>query len=440
MHLPLPSRRDWLALSAGGLAAPWFARLAHAAAGPPRERSCILLWMAGGPSQMDTFDLKPGHKNGGPFKEISTAVPGIKISEHLPGVARQMKNLAVIRSMTTAEGDHARATHLVHTGHLPRAPIEFPALGALVSRELGRLESELPAYVVVGGRRFVCGAEAPGSGYLGPEHAPLVVGGGEAPASPEALARALSVADLESPAEISPAQAALRRELLRELSAPFTRGRPDAAVRGVRAAYARAQRLMRGPAGRAFNLDEEPDRLRDAYGRSLFGQGCLLARRLVERGVRFVQVVLRTVPGAPTAWDTHTNNFEYVKRLSAVLDAGWSSLLGDLHDRGMLGSTLVAWMGEFGRTPRINLQAGRDHFPAAWSVVLGGGPLRGGQVVGKTSEDGMRVIDHPASAPDLLATICKAVGVDPWKTIRSNIGRPIRIVDLSAKPIAQVLP
>jgi hypothetical protein len=435
------ARRDWLKVLASAGLSGWFGSLAaRAAAHPARKRSCILLWMAGGPSQMDTFDLKPSHANGGPFKEIATAVPGVRISEHLPGIARQMKHLAVLRSMSTREGDHARATHLLHTGNLPRAPIEFPALGSLVSKELGKTNAELPSFVAIGGRRFVCGVEAPGSGFLGPEHAPLVIGDDEPSANPAALAQALKVADLDLPAHVSLDQAAGRLQLLGDLSRDFIQHRPDPALHGLQAAYARALRLMRGPTARAFNLEEEPDRLRETYGLSLFGQGCLLARRLVERGVPFVQVALRTVPGAPTAWDTHTNNFEYVRRLSAILDAGWSALLADLRDRGLLDSTLVVWMGEFGRTPRINLQAGRDHFPGAWSVVLGGGGIRGGQAIGKTSASGVEVVDRPLQVPDLLATICKTLGIDPMRTNRSNIGRPIRIVDVTARPIAEVLP
>ena len=248
----------------------------------------------------------------------------------------------------------------------------------------------------------------------------------------------MKVSDLDRPRTISSTEAADRLALLRELSHDFTEKRPDPALLGLQAAYARALRLMRGPAARAFNLEEEPDRLRDAYGRSMFGQGCLLARRLVERGVPFVEVALGSVQGAPTAWDTHTNNFDYVRRLSAVLDSGWSALLADLSDRGMLESTLVVWMGEFGRTPKINLQSGRDHFPNAWSVVVGGGGISGGTVRGKTSKDGMSVADRPTSVPDLLATVCKALGIDSLKTTPSNSGRPIRFVDDSAKMLSGV--
>jgi uncharacterized protein (DUF1501 family) len=191
-------------------------------------------------------------------------------------------------------------------------------------------------------------------------------------------------------------------------------------------------RLQRASAARAFDLSDEKDPLRDQYGRSLFGQGCLLARRLVERGVPFVEVTLG-------GWDTHDNNFEHVKSLCGVLDPAWATLLADLKDRGLLDSTLVVWMGEFGRTPGINPRNGRDHYPAAWSVVLGGGGIKGGQVVGRTSADGSRVEERPLSAPDLMATICLALGLDPKKQNPSNVNRPIRLADPSAEPVTEVL-
>jgi uncharacterized protein (DUF1501 family) len=195
---------------------------------------------------------------------------------------------------------------------------------------------------------------------------------------------------------------------------------------------------MRSKASKAFELDEEPAKLRDAYGRTAFGQGCLLARRLVEHGVPFVEVSLSSAEGAAT-WDSHVQNFDAVKRLSAVLDPAWATLLTDLRSKGMLDSTLIVWMGEFGRTPKINKDAGRDHFPTAWSTVLAGGGIKGGQVIGDTGVDGMMVKDRPVAVPDLLATVCKAVGIDPMGQNMSDVGRPIRLVDPKAKPIVEVL-
>jgi hypothetical protein len=432
------SRRDWLRLSAAGVcgigASGWLRSLAaDAADNPQRKRSCILLWMAGGPSQMDTFDLKPGHANGGPYKAIDTAAPGVRIGEYLPKLAAQMKHVAVVRSMVTKEGDHGRATYLLRTGNAPQEPVQYPALGALVAKELGDTKSELPNFISIASRRFGNGS-AYGAGFLGPRYAPLVVGDSVdvTPGGPRGARDGLKVQDLKRAEGVSAEQAAARAGLLAEMSRDFLDRRPDLPAQALRSAYESAQRLMSGKASRAFNLDEEPAALRDAYGRGIFGQGCLLARRLVERGVPFVEVSLG-------GWDTHQRNFDRVGALCDTLDPAWATLLKDLKDHGLLDTTLVVWMGEFGRTPKINPQDGRDHFPNAWSVVLSGGGIKGGQVVGKTSDDGMEVKDRPVRVPDLLATVCQAIGVDHTKANRSNIGRPIRIVDKSAKPLTEVL-
>jgi hypothetical protein len=434
-------------LAAAGLAASstsgWIEALADvAAADPQRRRSCILLWMTGGPSQTDTFDLKPGHANGGPFKPIETGAPGIMISEHLPRLARQAEHLAVIRSMSTKEGDHGRATFLLRTGYVPQGPIHYPCLGSLVAREFERDDAELPGCVSIAPyRSFNPSAFSPG--FLGPQYAPLVVG---VPASRRARrgaaydASELRVPDLTRPEGVDPQQADARLGLLDDLARGFQAGHPGAPTLSYRSAYDRAVRMLRSKAVEAFNLDGEPGPLRDAYGRNPFGQGCLLARRLVERGVPFVEIALSGVDGNQTfAWDTHQDNFESIKKLGAVLDPGWATLIEDLKRRGLLDSTLIVWMGEFGRTPTINRQSGRDHFPAAWSTVLAGGGIRGGQTIGRTSADGMTVEDRPVTVPDFMATICKAIGIDPSKQNLSNVGRPIRIADPSARPIAEAL-
>ena len=441
MSIDTISRRDWLKLSAGCAFSGWFANLARSAAtNPKRKGSCILLWMPGGPSQMDTFDLKPGHKNGGPLKEIATAVPGIKISELLPGVAQQMKHLAIVRSMATKEGDHARATYLLRTGNLPQEPLQYPTLGSLFAKELGNLEAELPGFVSIGTAR---GLNDGGfsAGFLGPDYAPLLVGNSDTdPYAPVLTEKALRVPDLKSPAKISSAQRDKRIVLLDALNSDFTASHEGIAVRSLRSAYSRALRLMNGTTAKAFDLNDEKPKVRDRYGRKLFGQGCLLARRLVERKVPFVEVSLGRVPGAFAAWDTHARNFTSLEALCGVLDPAWSARwMSDLKDRGLLETTTIVWMGEFGRTPRINPQSGRDHYPNAWSVVLGGGGIRGGSVIGKTSADGAVVKDRPVKVPDLLATVCKALGIDSTKQNLSNIGRPVRIVDRSGKPITEAL-
>jgi hypothetical protein len=425
--LDLLTRRGWLRRATLGVSgvslSGWLGNLAaHAAAAPQRKRACILLWMAGGPSQLDTFDPKPGHANGGPFRAIDTAARGVKIGEHLPQVAKRMRRLAVVRSLKTREGDHGRATAHLRTGYGPGGPLKFPSLGALVSNELASPKADLPGFVSVA----PIGAFAQPSvsaGFLGPRHAPVVVSGRGA---------ALKVEDLEVPASVTPGRAEERAGLLREMEAGFLASRPGPGTASHAGAYDRAFRLQRLEAARAFDLSEEKGALRDRYGRSVFGQGCLMARRLVERGVPFVEVTL-------DGWDTHDNNFEQVKSLCQVLDPAWATLMADLEERGLLDTTLVVWMGEFGRTPGINPRSGRDHYPAAWSVVLGGGGIRGGQVVGRTSKDGSAVEERPVAASDLLATVCLALGLDPRKQNPSNVNRPIRLADPDARPIKEVL-
>ncbi len=434
------SRRDWLRLStAGALGVSSLGWRPARAVEKSRKRACILLWMSGGPSQIDTFDPKPGRPTGGPFKSIDTATPGVRVTELLPTVAGQMRHLAVVRSMATKEGDHGRATYHLRTGYVQQEPVQYPALGAVVSKELGDAGAELPAFVSIASRRGPTDGGY-GAGFLGADFAPLLVGDTDTdPYTLTPTERALAVPDLAPDASVTPAQADARLRLLAQQNGGFADARPAGPVKGVGAAYDRAVRLMRSEARTAFDLESEPAKLRDGYGRNLFGQGCLLARRLVERGVPFVEVFLGRVPGAFGGWDTHAGNFGALKSLCGVLDPAWGTLMADLKDRGLLDTTTVVWMGEFGRTPRINGGAGRDHYPNAWSVVLGGGGIRGGQAVGRTDLDGGTVEDRPVSVPDLLATVCTAVGVDTAKQNASNIGRPIRVVDKAGTPIREVL-
>jgi uncharacterized protein (DUF1501 family) len=416
-----------------------------AATHPKRRKSCILLWMSGGPSQLETFDLKPGHVNGGPFREIPTNVPGIRISEHLPKVAQYVDKMVLVRSMSTKEGDHTRGSHYLRTGFLPGGPVQYPPLPALVAKELGEESAALPSSVSISPFRQFSPA-AYGSGFLGPNYAPLIVGE-TAPANGQGEAgvffdQSLNVKNLDLAKGVTPSQRDARIALLETMQRDFLTTRPGLSAASNQSAYARAVRLMRSEAGKAFDLEAEPAALRDAYGRNQFGQGCLLARRLVERGVAFVEVALGGVNGerfVPFAWDCHFDIFKTVKSLSGTLDAGWSTLMMDLKARGMLDSTLIVWMGEFGRTPRMNQANGRDHYPNAWSTVLAGGGLKGGQVVGKTSADGSTVEERPVAVTDFLATICRGLGIDPLKENMSNVARPIRIVDKTAKPIEEVL-
>jgi hypothetical protein len=443
------SRRDWLKLSAAGVVSwsmsGWLQTLADdTAANPQRKRSCILLWMNGGPSQMDTFDLKPGHENGGPFKEIDTNVEGIRISEHLPKIAKHMDRMAIIRSMSTKEADHGRATYQMRTGHVPGGPVHYPTIGSLFSKELERPGAELPNFVSIAPYRFFSPA-AYGPGFLGPQYAPLVVGEGQQALlpipgqQPNNYEDALKVKDIDLPAGVGAERSSARVRLLEEMQKDFLEKRSAISSQSHKSAYERAVTLMRSKATKAFDLDEEPKGLRDRYGRNLFGQGCLLARRLIERGVPFVEVSLANVGNLALGWDTHINNFDGVRTLSGVLDPAWATLMADLKDKGLLDSTLIVWMGEFGRTPKINGARGRDHWAVSWSTVLAGGGIKGGQVIGKTSDDGMEVKERPVSTEDFLATVALALGIDITRQNNSNVGRPIRIVEPTAKPIREVL-
>jgi uncharacterized protein (DUF1501 family) len=427
-------RRRWMQSATLGLCglsvSGWLPSFAEqVAADPKRRRHCILLWMAGGPSQTDTFDMKPGHENGGEFKEIATNVPGMRFSEHLPQLAKQADQLAIIRGLSTKEGDHGRGTHLMRTGRSPMGAEKFPAIGAALAKQLASAEIELPPYVSVAAYRAFS-AEAFGPGFLGPKYAPLFVGetnGGAAPAGDDFAE--LKVDALAPPKGVTDSQMSRRLEIWQTLEDGFLGRHPSESARAHRMVYENSLRMIDSDAATAFDLSQEPEKVREAYGKGMFGQGCLLARRLVERGVPFVEVSLNTSANGNFGWDTHANNFEAVKALSNELDAGWATLMNDLRSRGLLESTTIIWMGEFGRTPKINGAGGRDHFPQAWSCVLGGGGIAGGQVYGKTSKDGMHVEEGETSVTDVLATLCTALGVAPETQNMSTSGRPIAIVD-----------
>lgn len=435
------SRRRLLALGAAGAAVSplvgGLSQLAAAVAESPQQRkSVILLWLNGGPATIDLWDLKPGHANGGQFKEIETAAAGVRISEHLPKLAEQMNDMVLIRSLTSKEGDHDRAHHLARTGYIPQGAIRFPAFGAVLSHELTATVSakaeprQVPAFVSIAPTQY---SAQIGGGFLGATASPLVVG------MYAARAEELVVADLHRAAEITDEQQRSRAALVeafdRRLVGPDDKranGKNEVVVDGLQASRKAALDLMQPSSVGAFRLEDETATAQDRYGRSVFGQGCLLARRLVERGAAFVEVTLN-------GWDTHANNFVAVKGLSTTLDTAYAALIADLRERGLLESTLVVCMGEFGRTPKINTATGRDHWPHSWSVALAGGGLRGGQAIGKTDAGGTAVAERPVRVPDLLATLSRAVGVDPKKQNASNVGRPIRVVDPTGAAVEEVL-
>lgn len=445
-------RRDWLRLSTWGLlgagVGPWLPALADEVAQSAERprRHVVLLWMQGGPSQTDTFDMKVGHDNGGPFQEIETAAPGLRFSEHLPQLATHARRLAVVRSLSTKEGDHGRGTFLMRTGKPPGGPLRYPAIGSSLCKALGDDSSSLPNYVSIGatpglnpaafspgflGPRF---AAAP-VGQSGPETPPTDAGpeGGEGDGAPRPFPR-LGV-DFLSPADgVDSLQAERRLEIWRSLQDGFLSRHAAANAVAQDTVYQRAVRMMQGGAREAFALEEEPDAVRERYGRTRFGQGCLLARRLIERGVPFIEV---TLGSEDVGWDTHQDNFNQVRTLSQQLDAGWGSLMTELDERGLLDSTTLLWLGEFGRTPKINDNQGRDHFPQAWSCVFAGGGIQGGQAFGATNSTGEEVVDQPVDVGNVLATLCRAAGVDPHHENITPIGRPVKIVE--ADPIESLL-
>ena len=398
------TRRSFFQLGLGALAGLALARRAGAAT--RRPRSCILLYMEGGPSQIDTCDPKPGRPTGGEFKAIGTTVAGLQISEHLPLLAARAQALAVVRSVTSKEGNHQRARHLMHTGYPPQGGVEHPAFGSILGEVRGAGGKELPAYVSIAGP----GEDA---GFLSPALSPFSCRSRRRPYS--YLAHAGGIDD---------ARFAERIGLWRGLEDGFAAAHPDAAlVSGQRALGEQAVAMMRRARdGGLQHRARSREAVRDAYGDTDFGAGCLMARRLVEAGVPFVEVTQK-------GWDTHKDNFTTVKQLSTHLDQAMSSLLDDLARRGLLESTLVLWMGDFGRTPRINANAGRDHYPQASSVVLAGGGVRGGQVLGATDADGIEIRDRAVTVPDLFRTIAVLLGVDPDVVRIAPSGRPIKTVD-----------
>lgn len=405
----MTSRRDILRAGiTGGLGlviSSFLERAAFADAGPTKAKAkaVILLWMNGGPSHIDTWDPKKG-KTGGSHKAIATSVPGVSICEHMPRLARSANKLAIVRGMTSKEGNHQRAQYLLRTGYAPNPTVQHPTLAAWVSKRLGEPASGLPSSVSLGGPSL-------GAGFFGVQHGPFVV---QAPGQlPQNVGYGPGVDDQRFEA---------RKQLLDNLESSFAAKTGDPKIDGRRALYAKADRLMHASALKAFDVSEETEAVRASYGDSPFGKGCLTAARLVGAGVRFVEVTL-------DGWDTHQNNFERTKRQMGMLDPGMSGLLDDLERRGLADSTLVVWMGDFGRTPNINGNDGRDHFPAAWTAVLAGAGIRKGVVHGETDDTGARVAKDAVTVPNLLATIATPLGLDPSDMAASPAGRPISLTD-----------
>lgn len=380
------------------------------------NKSLIVLWMGGGPSHMDTWDLKPeSEKNGGEFKPIATSAPDIQICEHLPTIAKQMKHLNVIRSLNSKEGNHDRGTYMMHTGYSPNPTVVHPSFGSVLSYEIGeKLENfDLPHCISIN-------SAGQGAGFLGMAHAPFVIN------NPNS-----KIANLEPPADVNELRMERRVKMLSMTEASFVSQKRGQGAVDHKSVYAKTLRMMNSRYTRAFKLDEEPAAVREAYGKGSFGSGCLMARRLVEAGVTYVEVSLG-------GWDTHANAFTTLKdRLLPELDKGMGTLVADLAQRNLLQNTMVVWMGEFGRTPRINQNAGRDHWPRSWSVVMGGGGMVGGRAIGSTDKDGVDITDNPVGVMDLVASMSKGMGIPLETEYTTPRGRPIKVVD-GGKPIGQL--
>jgi len=380
---------------------------------PAPAKAAIVLWMNGGPSQFETWDPKDGHANGGPTKAIPTSAPGIRYADNMQNCAKQAEHIAVIRSMTSPASDHERGVYLLHTGYEPTGTLVHPSMGSITALEIGPESGELPNYVVLDGR-----GGGRSSGFLPPRCEPFAIAGEKVP-------------NVFAPADISRDRFRSRMALLKEQDREFAADRPGEPAERRIAARDAADRLMHSPLLDGFDLSKEKPVILREYGDNRFGRGCLLARRLVERGVNFVEVNLE-------GWDTHANNFVLSKDLCKTLDPAMGTLIRDLRDRGLLSQTLVVCMGEFGRTPKINGNNGRDHFSKAWSVALAGGGIQGGRAIGSSGPDGMGVAERPVKVSDLFATIYSLVGIPPDKVNMSPLGRPIKVSD-GGQPVKELL-
>jgi hypothetical protein len=412
-------RRAFMAqLGAGAIAGPlvlgWRDLLvAQAAELRKQGKAMILLWMDGGPSQFDTFNPKVGSPNQGPARAISTNVPGVQFADYWPQAAMMMDKLAVIRSMRTPEAEHDRAITHVRTGYPPTPALRYPTFGSLVARDREGLDLDLPAFVRIGKPRIK--TRDVDAGVLGVRYSSFNVDeAGQLPPNVR---------------PVVPAETLRRRLALSDrLDSQFSTTGGAREVADKKSIYDRTARFVLSPRLETFDLDREPAPLRDAYGRTNFGQGCLLARRLVEEGVSFVEVI-STGDRNDAGWDTHNNGFRDTPYLAAEVDPAYSTLITDLSERGMLDNTLVVWMGEFGRTPKIKPDGGRDHYAKGWPVVMAGAGVRGGQVIGATDPDGIDVTDRAIGVADLCRTFCHVMGMTSDEEYRTTDNRPVKLVE-----------
>ena len=414
------SRRNFLAgMATGTLGAMTLGSFVHPAfarALDKQQKRVLMVWLHGGVSQLETWDPKPGTRTGGPFQTIATSVPGIHICELLPCTAKQMHRLALVRGLNTAEDDHAKGAYIMHTGRRPEPAMKWPHLGSVCAKLLREEDNPLPGYIHITPRGNG-GVNSEDAAFLGPRYASVALGDGHAPAN------------LDRPATLSEIADQQRHQFRAHANDRFLRTRRTAQTEAYTHSYDQAAQLMRRRD--LFDMSKEPPAVVDRYGRHDFGRHCLMARRLLEGGATFVKV-------AHSNYDTHHENFDFHIEQLGEFDRPFATLLDDLHERGLLSSTLVVVMSEFGRTPTINRNYGRDHWSRAWSIALAGCGIKGGTVSGKTNADGTAVADRQVNGGHLFHTYLRALGFDSKKNFYIE-QRPIPIADPKASPITEVL-
>jgi Protein of unknown function (DUF1501) len=378
-----------------------------------QQKRVILLWLAGGASQLETWDPKPGAATGGPFRSIQTAVPGIHISELMPLMAARMKHTCIVRSLNTKNGDHGGGAKLMMRGRRDEAVVKYPDLGAVLAKEMGRADSPVPDYVTFYTQTEGRGSAPGDSGFLGSRYAPMELTMNNKPEN---------IRKLDGITELDHVQRGDLRDLL---SRQFSAGRTSSTLASHNEAYQRVRGLMSSE--KLFDVSQESAKTRDLYGRTQFGEQALIARRLVEAGVPFVRV-------ARAWWDSHGQNFETHQEMVPELDKVMAALVDDLKDRGLLENTMIITLAEFGRTPGINPSLGRDHFASAWSCSMTGGGIKGGVAYGKTDPTGNKVVDGECDAAKLFATIYTALGVNPHKNYYLG-SRPVPLVEPGTEPL-----
>lgn len=369
--------------------------------GAERPKSLLILWMAGGPSQLETWDPHPGSKTGGPVKAVPTRIPGVQIADLYPRVAEQIGELNLIRSLISREGDHERGTVFMKTGYRPDPVLSFPAVSAIAAYKLPAPGLEIPAHVSLGDGPFPARG-----GFLGATHdAFRIYEPGRQITNMQPL--------------VSDDRQQRRLDSLQVVSRAFAQGRRIQSANTLhQLTVERALQMMNSEQLKAFDIGSEPAAVRQAYGDSRFGRGCLVARRLLETGVRSIEVTL-------SGWDSHASNYEGHRTQAEILDPAFATLIQELKSRDLLQSTVVLCIGEFGRTPNINPLEGRDHWPKWFSCVVGGGGLTQGRFLGETDPDGAADAKDPIEVQDLYATILKTLGVNYAEEFQTSIGRPI---------------